>query len=1080
MADKTYIFEIEISGNKESAKSIADLQAATKKLKAELNKSDFGSEGYKALEEELKKVTTETKRLQAEQKKASKAFALEATVPNSYKAWQAELGLLNDQLKELSETDLKSSAGQASVKRINELQKKLKDFDANVGNFQRNVGDYENSLLRAFGKSKLGARIEAISQQFGALGSVVAGAGVAGAVVAGVMKIGEAVGAMVKEFDEAKKAVDTFGEGTVENAQKASEGVLATSKTFGVSAEQISKAAQQLAIQNGTSFEDALDRINTGLVNGQEDAGKYLDTIAEYPKKFTDAGNASKEFSDKQRAALERNKELAAAQGKLSESFARLSQTLAPAIDAVKTGATKALTFLLDYWNGLAGVISAGYEGLKSIGVSVKEFFERTVSSVTGGLYGVSAAEQDARQRRKAEQDADLAKDKEAAARLEQETMARFKRLKKGLGDAFGGLTEEQRVQFSTYSALAKLQAEQAGKQAGDAADLGFKAGLASLPADIRAQFDDNRKVLTDEQKKAQEEASKQRAEAAQKAREEAKKAAEKLAEDRAGFQKDLSTQRALEAGVLLDLTQQLVTAETNLIASEYAKQLALEKLAFADAQNVREEGYAKQAEELGKQRDKAVELYGAGSIEVLKIEQDNRAFLLQVQQTYNQINIAETQAHNNRIAEIDKQAAEAKANEKIAQLQKDLDTQRAIFEQGEQIQSERDRAELLALRALGKDKETIELEAIQQRRDAIERELRKSVEEEVRVSLSVGNGAGLTDAQKEQLEKERQARIVARERLNNDLFELDLELEEKTTETAQKAAQDRSKIIADTVTGVLGFASQGLSVFADLQKSLSDAAIKQIEEQQAQRNKSIDSLKAEKETQIGLEAEFTQQRIDNETKALEELNARKKEIEDEQKKEAKRRAVAESIINTAVGVTKIFATTVPPANFILAGIVGALGAAQTAAIIAQPLARGGIVQPYENVSGGRVTQTPNAKRSAAGDEVLAYLKTGEVVLSNENVAAIPDSVLANAGVRGFAGANSDLRPNPNLFVQSAPQPNAGQISQIVSRAVMEAAMPIMNQIATEKTRKIEVTLDPRKVARENEKQAQLDKNTRF
>ncbi len=488
----------------------------------------------------------------------------------------------------------------------------------------------------------------------------------------------------------------------------------------------------------------------------------------------------------------------------------------------------------------------------------------------------------------------------------------------------------------------------------------------------------------------------------------------------------------------------------------------------------MREEGYAKQAEELGKQRDKAVELYGAGSIEVLKIEQDNRAFLLQVQQTYNQINIAETQAHNNRIAEIDKQAAEAKANEKVAQLQKDLDTQRAIFEQGEQIQSERDRAELLALRALGKDKETIELEAIQQRRDAIERELRKSVEEEVRVSLSVGNGAGLTDAQKEQLEKERQARIVAREKLNNDLFELDLELEEKTTETAQKAAQDRNKIIADTVTGVLGFASQGLSVFADLQKSLSDAAIKQIEEQQAQRNKSIDSLKAEKETQIGLEAEFTQQRIDNETKALEELNARKKEIEDEQKKEAKRRAVAESIINTLVAVTK----SLP--NIPLSIITGVLGAAQTAAIIAQPLARGGIVQPYENVSGGRVTQTPNAKRSAAGDEVIAYLKTGEVVLSNENIAAIPDSVLANAGVRGFAGANSDLRPNPNLFVQSAPQPNVGQISQIVSRAVVEAAMPIMNEIAAEKTRKIEVTLDPRKVARENEKQAQLDKNTRF
>ena len=47
--------------------------------------------------------------------------------------------------------------------------------------------------------------------------------------------------------------------------------------------------------------------------------------------------------------------------------------------------------------------------------------------------------------------------------------------------------------------------------------------------------------------------------------------------------------------------------------------------------------------------------------------------------------------------------------------------------------------------------------------------------------------------------------------------------------------------------------------------------------------------------------------------------------------------AIASAIVNTAQGVTNALGQITPPANFVVAGLVGALGAAQVAAIAAQP-----------------------------------------------------------------------------------------------------------------------------------------------
>lgn len=101
----------------------------------------------------------------------------------------------------------------------------------------------------------------------------------------------------------------------------------------------------------------------------------------------------------------------------------------------------------------------------------------------------------------------------------------------------------------------------------------------------------------------------------------------------------------------------------------------------------------------------------------------------------------------------------------------------------------------------------------------------------------------------------------------------------------------------------------------------------------------------------IVLENDYQQQKqriLDNITdetaqkEALEELDktfsAKRRKLAREQAERDKRQAIFGAVINTAMAVTKALGSAVPPLNFILAAIVAAAGALQTAAIVARPL----------------------------------------------------------------------------------------------------------------------------------------------
>jgi len=68
-----------------------------------------------------------------------------------------------------------------------------------------------------------------------------------------------------------------------------------------------------------------------------------------------------------------------------------------------------------------------------------------------------------------------------------------------------------------------------------------------------------------------------------------------------------------------------------------------------------------------------------------------------------------------------------------------------------------------------------------------------------------------------------------------------------------------------------------------------------------------------------------------------------REKLEKEAAEKRKRQAIIESLINTALAVTKALASAAPPINFILAGTAAALGAIQTAVISSQKFALGGL-----------------------------------------------------------------------------------------------------------------------------------------
>lgn len=140
------------------------------------------------------------------------------------------------------------------------------------------------------------------------------------------------------------------------------------------------------------------------------------------------------------------------------------------------------------------------------------------------------------------------------------------------------------------------------------------------------------------------------------------------------------------------------------------------------------------------------------------------------------------------------------------------------------------------------------------------------------------------------------------------------------------------------------------------------------------------------------------------------EMQAKEEEAELEAARRTKTMSIIESIINTALAATKALAQGGFPAGAVMAGIVTALGAAQTAMIAAQPVGYAGggyIVRRRQDGKQYDAIYAPNKRGYVTGPTVLVGEEGGEYV--------IPAEALENPQIRMVADTIESARRSGRL-----------------------------------------------------------------
>ena len=198
----------------------------------------------------------------------------------------------------------------------------------------------------------------------------------------------------------------------------------------------------------------------------------------------------------------------------------------------------------------------------------------------------------------------------------------------------------------------------------------------------------------------------------------------------------------------------------------------------------------------------------------------------------------------------------------------------------------------------------------------------------------------------------------------------------------------------ADAVADIVsGLGNQVLELWGSVDKYMSAAEDSQLKEYEKNNDKKKSAL--EKRLNAGL---ITEAQYNAEVAAMEaEHEAYKEELELKQAKRQKAMSITESVINTAVGVTKSLTGLPWPINLVAAAATLAMGVAQTALIAATPITTGaedggpignGLIDVRREQDGKlfRARLNPNKRGFVSSPTVLVAENGAEYVLPHEAV----------------------------------------------------------------------------------------------
>jgi hypothetical protein len=567
----------------------------------------------------------------------------------------------------------------------------------------------------------------------------------------------------------------------------------------------------------------------------------------------------------------------------------------------------------------------------------------------------------------------------------------------------FGAAVKEQIADLKRQQAEIK----KSSKTLGAAFAKGFN--------DAKRKADEEARKEEEAQAKANEEARKRQLakEEAEKRRirlEEQRKTAEALAKQRAKEREKFLAEEAKFLDKQAALIGKLRTKQEKLIlqgitdAEEKAR--AKTKKASENRIKAAETDFNKLVEIAKKREEEALRLFGADSEELKKVQAQNVEALAKGEEQLSGIRTRERIALTNDLLAIEKKFIEKREKQEEASFNKAIQRNKteadlALAGLERRLEEGRITEEEFSAESFKINKERIEkeLELIQKREKALEASSTKVSEEE---------------NQKLLLQKEKLYTELAK--LDNNFSDLQKKNQEEVTAKAKEEAAKRLKKFQDDFKDIaLGFTT-GLKIISDIQAVADERRKARIEEQEEANKKQNEELQESLSNASGLEAQFLEQKIEANNQAAEAIAKEKERIEKQQAKKAKARAIIESIIQTALAVVEALP------NVPLSIVAGVSGAAATATIAAQPLATGGVVGELgkdiiQFNNGGKVTNKGNIKPLSNGDNVLATLRTGEVVLNKKQQARIGGArAFKAAGVPGFA--EGGLVGSPTSLIQ--------------------------------------------------------------
>jgi hypothetical protein len=566
------------------------------------------------------------------------------------------------------------------------------------------------------------------------------------------------------------------------------------------------------------------------------------------------------------------------------------------------------------------------------------------------------------------------------------------------------------------------------------------KANTTALSAEEQAIIDkaEAEQKAVDDKMKAQQEAfqkeqkiaeDKRKAdEAAKAALDKYNQAVEKLSNDRTKFlESELSAQKNALA-LLADLRARYIDEQIKSIKDDQERQIKeieigterqvaalndqLTKLQEENQARAKEaEAQLKEAiklnvAEVGKIREENLKSAAKSAEEEKKLSEEIARLKIEIEKNaQTQIDGVKAEARSEELAKAKEQA------EKLIELRNQF-----LSEEIEYIEQQGEFREL-------KNQETLN-RLLAQEKDAKKREeiIRLAAEQETidKIANIRNQIQAFNDAEAQILDEngklkvgivqsEYDAILLARQKLFTDLS---AEEKKQTDDVANNSAA-QTKIKQDQFNEIADYFKQGLDALSEVfdvvnerQQAAFDADIERSQLRQ-------ETLQGELENSTGLRRRYYEQQLAAEVANQAAIEKAKEEARKRDAKRQKAIAIIQSIINTALAVTAALTAGGNPlklatgAQIFEAAIIGALGAIQTGIIAAQPLARGGVVGLGDEIvqfaNGGTVTSRGNIKPLSNGDNVLATLKTGEVVLNKEQQGRIGYSTLKAARIPNFA-----------------------------------------------------------------------------